>query len=215
MGTAEIKELRQRTGAGILDCKNALAACDGDIEAAIDHLRAKGQAAAAKKSARIAAEGLVHAYIHAGGKVGVLLEVNCETDFVAITDDFQSLVHDIAMHIAAANPLYVSRDDVSAVDVAHEREVQLARVKEEGKPDHIAERIVEGRMKKWFSQVCLLDQSFVKAEDKTVGDLVTEAVSRIGENIRVRRFVRYEVGEGLEKRSDDFANEVLSAAGLA
>ncbi|MBN2798745.1 MAG: translation elongation factor Ts [Deltaproteobacteria bacterium] len=205
-----IKELRSRTGAGILDCKTALAENGNDIEAAIDYLRAKGQAAAAKKSSRIAAEGLVHAYIHAGGRIGVLLEVNCETDFVANTDGFQDMVHDIAMHIAAANPDFVSKDEIDPAAMAHEREVQLERVKEEGKPAHIAEKIVEGRMSKWMQDVCLLEQPFIKDEDKTVGQMISEAVGRIGENIKVRRFVRYEVGEGLEKRSNDLAAEVAA-----
>lgn len=216
MGMAEIKQLRERTGAGILDCKKALGEADGDIEAAIDWLRTKGIANAAKKSGRIASEGLVHAYIHAGGKIGVLVEINCETDFVAINDNFKSLCNDIAMHIAATAPEYVTKEEIPEADIAKERKIQLARVIEEGKPEHIAERIVEGRMSKWFEDVVLLDQKFVKDDSKTVGGVVTDAVARIGENIKIRRFTRFVLGEGLQKRSsDDFASEVAAQAGLA
>jgi len=213
MSAADIKTLRQRTGAGILDCKKALVENEGDLDAAIDWLRAKGIANAAKKSTRIASEGVVSAYIHAGGKIGVLLEVNCETDFVAINDGFKELCHDIAMHIAAAAPEYVTKEEVSEAAVERERQVQLQRVMEEGKPEHIAERIVEGRMSKYFEEVCLLEQKFVKDDKKTVGEVVTDAVARIGENIRVRRFERFVLGEGLEKRSDDFAAEVAAQMG--
>jgi elongation factor Ts len=206
----DIKALRERTGAGILDCKKALVENDGDMEAAIDWLRKKGIASAAKKSSRIAAEGLVHAYIHAGGKIGVLIEVNCETDFVAKTEQFEELVHNIAMQIAAYGPLYVNVDEIPAADLAREREVQKARVIEEGKPEHIADKIVDGRISKWHKEVCLLDQVYFRDEEKTVGDLITDAVQTIGENIKVRRFVRWNLGEGLEKRSDDFVAEVMS-----
>ncbi len=206
----DIKALRERTGAGILDCKKALAENNDDMEAAIDWLRTKGIAAAAKKSSRIAAEGLVHAYIHAGGKIGVLVEVNCETDFVALTDGFKELVHNIAMQVAAHSPLYVSADDIPAEDIAREREVQKARVIEEGKPASIADKIVDGRITKWHKEVCLLDQDYFRDEDKTIRDLLTDAVGTIGENIKVRRFVRWTLGEGLEKRSDDFVAEVMS-----
>ncbi len=206
----DIKALRGRTGAGILDCKKALVENDGDMEAAIDWLRTKGIASAAKKSSRIAAEGLVHAYIHAGGKIGVLIEVNCETDFVAKTDNYKELVHNIAMQIAAYGPLYVSVEDIPAEDLAREREVQKARVIEEGKPAHIADKIVDGRIGKWHKEVCLLDQAYFRDEDKTIRDILTDAVQTIGENIKVRRFVRWNLGEGLEKRSDDFVAEVMS-----
>jgi elongation factor Ts len=206
----DIKALRERTGAGILDCKKALAENNDDMEAAIDWLRTKGIAAAAKKSSRIAAEGLVHAYIHAGGKIGVLIEVNCETDFVALTDGFKELVHNIAMQVAAHSPLYVSADDIPAEDIAREREVQKARVIEEGKPASIADKIVDGRITKWHKEVCLLDQDYFRDEDKTIRDLLTDAVGTIGENIKVRRFIRWNLGEGLEKRSDDFVAEVMS-----
>jgi elongation factor Ts len=217
MGMAEIKQLRQRTGAGILDCKKALTEADGNIDAAIDWLRAKGISNAAKRAHRAASEGVVTSYLHAGGKIGVLLEVNCETDFVAINEDFQKLTRDIAMHIAAAGPEYVQADDVPKDVIAKEREIQLARVIEEGKPAHIAERIVEGRMSKYFEEICLLQQKFVKDETgkKTVGDVLTEAVSRIGENIKVRRFSRYVLGEGLEKKVDDFVAEVAAQIGQA
>lgn len=215
MGMAEIKELRARTGAGILDCKKALAANSDNIDEAVDWLRAKGIAKAAKKASRAATEGLVHSYIHAGGKIGVLVELNCETDFVAKNEGFQDLVQDIAMHIAAAGPEYVSRDDVPADVVAKEKEVQIARVVEEGKPAHIAERIVEGRIGKFFEEICLLEQKFVKDDSKTVEQMLTDAVSRIGENLRVRRFARFVLGEGLEKKVDDFAAEVAATAGVA
>ncbi len=206
----DIKALRERTGAGILDCKKALAEAEGDMEAAVDWLRTKGIASAAKKSGRIAAEGLVHAYIHAGGKIGVLIEVNSETDFVAMTDGFKELVHNIAMQVAAHSPLYVSADDIPAEDIARERDVQRARVIEEGKPAAMADKIVDGRINKWHKEVCLLDQDYFRDEEKSVRDLLTDAVATIGENIKVRRFVRWNLGEGLEKRSDDFVAEVMS-----
>lgn len=214
MGANDIKTLRERTGAGVLDCKKALAESGGDIEKAIDWLRAKGIASAAKKAGRAATEGGVISYIHAGGKIGVLVEINCETDFVALTDDFQNLARDVAMHIAAAAPEFVDKEDVDADSIAREREIQKQRVMEEGKPEHIAEKIVEGRMGKYYEQVCLLEQKFVKDDAKTVREVLGEAVARIGENIRVRRFARFVLGEGLEKRKDDFASEVAAQAGL-
>ena len=209
---ADIKALRERTGAGILDCKKALAESDDNVDAAIDWLRAKGISKAAKKAGRAATEGLVESYIHAGGKIGVLLEINCETDFASRNVLFQTLVKDIAMHIAASSPEYVRREEIDAASAAHEREVQLARVLEEGKPAHIAEKIVEGRMSKWYEDVCLLEQKFVKDDSKTIQDVVTEAISVIGENIQVRRFARFVLGEGLEKKVDDFAAEVAAQA---
>ena len=214
MSLAQIKTLRQRTGAGMLDCKKALTENEGDIEEAIDWLRQKGITKAAKKAGRVATEGLVHSYIHAGGKIGVLVEVNAETDFVAKTERFQELVNDIAMHIAASAPEYVSKEEVPAEAIEREKAVQLARVIDEGKPAHIAERIVSGRMGKFYEDVCLLEQPFVKDDDKTVGQLVTDAVATIGENIKIRRFTRFVLGEGLEKRQDDFAAEVAAQAGL-
>lgn len=211
MSAKDIKELRSRTGAGVLDCKRALAESGGDLHKAVDWLRAKGAAKAAKKASRVATEGLVHAYIHAGGRIGVLIEVNCETDFVAMNQAFKGLVHDLAMHIAATGSEFVSREDVPAERVAREREVQTARVLEEGKPAQVAETIVEGRMGKFFQDICLLQQPFIKDDKKTVQQLLTEAIATIGENIRIRRFVRYELGEGLDKKQGDFAAEVAAA----
>jgi elongation factor Ts len=214
MSMNDIKELRERTGAGILDCKKALAEA-GNVEAAIDWLRSKGVAKAAKKSGRAATEGLVHAYIHGAGKIGVLVEINAETDFVARNDQFQQLVNDIALHIAAAGPDYVRKEDVPTDVVEKERAVQKALVLEEGKPENIADKIVDGRMSKFFQDICLLEQPFIKDDKKTVAQVLTDAVARIGENIQVRRFSRYVLGEGLEKREDDFAAEVAKTAGLA
>ncbi|AZR72372.1 translation elongation factor Ts [Anoxybacter fermentans] len=205
-----IKELRERTGAGILDCKKALTETDGDIEKAVEYLREKGMAAAAKKAGRIAAEGLVHSYIHLGGRIGVLVEVNCETDFVAKTDEFKELVNNIAMHIAAMKPEYVSREDVPEEVIAKEREILTAQARNEGKPEHIVEKMVEGRLEKFFAEKVLLDQPYIKDDSKTIKELVTENIARIGENIKIRRFVRYELGEGLEKREDNFVKEVMS-----
>jgi len=214
MSTAtNIKTLRERSGAGILDCKKALTEAGDDLDAAMDWLRAKGISSAAKKSSRIASEGLVGSYIHANGKIGVLLEINCETDFVALNDGFQGLVRDIAMHIAASAPEYVSREEVPGDVAEKERTVQLARTIEEGKPEHIAEKIVEGRMNKWFQDICLLEQKYVKDDEKTVEQIIQDSIATIGENIKIRRFSRYVLGEGLEKRSDDFAAEVAAQAG--
>lgn len=214
MGMSEIKELRQRTGAGILDCKKALVESGGDVEKAIDWLRSKGVAKAAKKSGRAATEGLVHAYVHGAGKIGVLVEVNAETDFVARNEQFQELVNDIALHIAAAGPEYVRAEDVPAAIVDKERAVQKQLVIEEGKPEHIADKIVDGRMSKFFQEMCLMEQPFIKDDKKTVSQVLTDAVARIGENIQVRRFSRFVLGEGLERRSDDFASEVAKTAGI-
>ena len=208
-----VKELRDRTGAGMMDCKKALAEVGGDIEKAVDSLRKKGIAAAAKKAGRIAAEGVVGSYIHAGGKIGVLVEVNCETDFVARTDDFQSLVKDIAMHVAAADPRFVEREEVTEQILDREREIYRDQALASGKPAEVVERIVTGKMEKFYSENVLLEQAFVKNTDKTVNQMVTEAVAKMGENIRVRRFARYQLGEGLEKRSDNFADEVAQQAG--
>ena len=203
-----IKELRERTGAGVMDCKRMLAETDGDIEKAVVELQKKGLAKAAKKAGRIAAEGLVHAYIHPGGRVGVLVEVNCETDFVAKNPDFAEFVEDVAMQIAAMSPRYVKAEDIPEADREAQREIFIAQAKESGKPDHIAEKMVEGRMKKWAKEVCLYDQAFIKNSDKTVDQLRTELVAKTGENIAVRRFVRYELGEGIEKKKQDLAAEV-------
>ena len=214
MSMAQIKELRTRTGAGMLDCKKALGEANGDLEAAVDWLRQKGIAKAAKKSGRVATEGLVHSYIHAGGKIGVLVEVNAETDFVAKNEKFQALCDNIAMHIAAAAPQYVAKDDVPDDAIEREKKVQIARVMEEGKPEHIAEKIVTGRMGKYYEDVCLLEQKYVIDDSVTVGQMLTQQVATIGENIKVRRFVRFVLGEGLEKKVDDFAAEVAAQAGL-
>lgn len=205
-----VKELRERTGAGIMDCKKALGETNGDVEKAIEYLREKGIAAAAKKSARIATEGLVHAYIHMGGRIGVLLEVNCETDFVAKTDDFKDLVNDIALHIAAMKPEYLGREEVPAGAIEKEREILTAQALNEGKPANIVEKMVTGRLEKFYAERVLLEQPFVKDDSKTIQQLVTEKVAKIGENIRIRRFVRFELGEGLEKKVDNFVEEVMS-----
>ena len=207
---ALVKELRERTGAGMMDCKKALAATEGDMDKAIDFLREKGLAAAAKKAGRIAAEGLVESYIHGGGRSGVLVEVNCETDFVAKTDAFKSLVKDIAMHIAAANPSYLRREEVPAAELEHEKMVLSEQARNEGKPEKIIEKMVTGRIEKYYKEVCLLEQPFVKDPDKTISDLITESIAKIGENIAIRRFTRYQLGEGIEKKQEDFAAEVMS-----
>jgi elongation factor Ts len=212
--SADIKTLRDRTGAGMLDCKKALTET-GDMEKAIDWLKAKGMAKAASKAGRLATEGTVASYIHAGGKIGVLVEVNCETDFASQTEKFQAFVKDVCMHIAAAAPEYVTRDQVPQDAFNREKGIQIARVMEEGKPQNIAEKIVEGRMGKWYEEVCLLDQKFVKDDTKTIAQLVQEAVAGIGENIQVRRFSRFVLGEGLEKKSTDFAAEVAATAARA
>ena len=207
--TAEqVKELRERAGAGIMDCKKILTEAEGNMDKAIELLKQKGMAKAAKKAGRIAAEGLVEAYIH-NGKYGALVEVNSETDFVANNPEFKQFVKDIAMHVAASAPQYVKREDVPASIVDAEKEAQKAKAVAEGKPEAIAERIVEGRMDKFFSEICLLDQPFVKDPDKTVGQLLTELISKIGENIVIRRFVRFERGEGIEKKEENFAEEVM------
>jgi elongation factor Ts len=206
----DVMALREATGAGMMDCKKAMVDADGDTEKATEILREKGLAAAAKRAGRVAAEGVVGSYIHMGGKIGVLLEVNCETDFVAKTDDFQNFVKDIAMQIAASNPLYVSENEVPEDVVAKEKEVLTAQAMNEGKPANIAEKMVAGRIKKYFKQICLLDQDFVKDTDKTVGQVQTELIAKLGENISIRRFTRYMMGEGLEKKEEDFASEVQS-----
>lgn len=207
-----VKELRERTGAGMMDCKKALVESAGDMEKAVDYLREKGLAAAAKKAGRVASEGLVEAYIHGGGRIGVLLEINCETDFVAKTEDFKALARDIAMQIAAANPSYVSREEVPEEVVSREREILRAQALNEGKPAHIVEKMIDGRLEKFYKETCLLDQDFIKDTDKTVQRLITEAIAKIGENISLRRFTRYHLGEGIEKKADDFASEVMAFA---
>lgn len=210
MGLNDIMALRNRTGVGITDCKVALEATGGDIEKAIEFLREKGIATAAKKAGRIAAEGLVDSYIHLGGKVGVLLEVNCETDFVARGDKFKALVHDIALQIAAAKPEYVSISDVPQEVIDKEKNIlkEQALNDPKPKPEHVIEKMVEGKIKKYYEENVLLEQKFVKNADITVSQLIAEATAAIGEKISVRRFVRYEVGEGIEKRKDNLADEI-------
>ncbi len=205
-----VKELRERTSAPMMQCKSALEEANGSIEDAIQLLRKKGLAAAAKKAGRTTAEGAVGSYIHAGGKIGVLVEVNCETDFVARTDEFQQLVKDVAMHVAASEPRYVRREEVTEADLEREREVYREQALRSGKPADVVDRIVSGKMEKFYAETVLLEQPFVKNPDQTVGEMIAEKVAKIGENIQVRRFERYKLGEGIEKKSDDFAAEVAA-----
>jgi len=211
----QIKDLRERTGAGMADCKKALTEVAGDMEKAIDYLRTKGLAKAAKKAGREATEGAVVSYIHGGGRIGVLVEVNCETDFVARNEDFQAFTRDVAMQIAAMNPQFVRKEELDDGLVAREREVLLAKAKESGKPDAVIQKMVDGQISKWAKEICLLDQGFVKNPDKTIEQLQQELIAKIGENIKIRRFARFELGEGLEKKKDDFAAEVAKAAGIS
>ena len=205
-----IRELRERTGAGMLDCKNALTEKEGDVEKAIELLREKGLASAAKKAGRIAAEGLCESYIHGGGRIGVLLEINCETDFVAKTDEFKSLAKDICMQIAASKPEFVRREEVPAEVVEKEQEIFTAQALNEGKPANVVEKMISGRIEKYYKEICLLEQPFIKNTDITIQELLVEQIARIGENINVRRFVRYELGEGLAKREENFVEEVMA-----
>jgi elongation factor Ts len=205
----QVKELREMTGAGIMDCKKVLVEVDGDIKKAVETLRERGIAKAAKKSGRIASEGLVEAYIH-NGKYGAMVEVNSETDFVSKNEEFRTFVRDVAMHIAASNPLYVSREEVPESVINSEKEIIKAQAMNEGKPEAIAEKMVEGRINKYLAEICLLDQPFVKDPDKTIGQLLTEKIATIGENIVIRRFVRFERGEGIEKKEENFAEEVMN-----
>lgn len=204
-----VKELREKTAAGMMDCKKALTETNGDMEKAVEYLREKGLSKAAKKSGRIASEGLVESYIH-GGRIGVLVEVNSETDFVAKNEEFQTFVKDIAMHIAAENPLYVKKDEVPEEVVEKERDFLTKQALAEGKPEKIVEKMVEGRISKYYNEICLLEQPFVKDPDKTVGELLNEKIAKIGENLNIRRFTRFEVGEGLEKKEENFAEEVAN-----
>jgi len=214
---AAVKQLREKTGAGMMECKNALVESGGDEEKAINILRERGLASAKKREGRIAAEGIVGSYIHMGGKVGVLVELNCETDFVARGEEFQQLVKDIAMHIAAAEPRYVTREEIPAGVLDQERDIARAQAKNDpkmaNKPDQVIEKVVEGRLNKFYEETVLVDQPFVKAPEKTVGELVTEKVSKTGERIAVRRFTRYKMGEGLERKNEDFGGEVASMLG--
>ncbi|MBQ3165703.1 MAG: translation elongation factor Ts [Clostridia bacterium] len=209
----DVKTLRERTGCGMMDCKNALVETNGDMEKAIDFLREKGMAKAAKKAGRIAAEGIVDSYIHMGGKIGVLLEINCETDFVARGDQFKELAHDICLHIAAANPQYLTKEEVPQDVLEREKAVLKAQALEEGKPAAIVEKMVEGRIKSFYDDNCLLNQKFVKDPAKTIEQLVVEATATIGEKIAIRRFVRFEMGEGLQKKSENLADEVAAQVG--
>jgi len=208
-----VKELREKTGAGMMDCKKALSEAEGDFTKAEELLRKKGLAAAAKKASRVASEGAVGSYVHMGGKIGVLVEVNCETDFVARNEAFQTLVKDVAMQIAASAPLYVRREEVPAEVVAKELEIAKAQAREQKKPDAIVEKIAQGKVDKYFKEVCLLEQPFVKDDKKSVQEMINEAVAKIGENIQVRRFSRFVLGEGLAKKSENLAEEVAKVTG--
>lgn len=212
-----VKSLREKTGAGMVDCKNALVEANGDEAAAIEILRKKGVATAGKKAGRVTAEGVVGSYIHMGGKVGVLVEINCESDFVARGDEFQQLVKDVAMHIAAADPRWATREEVPAGELESERNIYKEQLKADpknaNKPEDVLSKIVEGRLNKFYEENVLVDQPFVKDPSKTIGELVTEKVASIKENISIRRFTRYKMGEGIEKKADDFAAEVASMVG--
>lgn len=199
ISASAVKELRGKTGAGMMDCKKALGECSGDVQKAIDYLRQKGLAAAAKKADRIAADGAVGAYVHPGGKIGVLVEINCETDFVARTAEFQMLVKDIAMQIAAANPHYVRREEVSPEHLEKEKAIYRQQALETGKPEKVVDKIVDGKIERFYSEVCLLEQAFIKDPDKKVAAVINDAIARLGENVQVRRFTRYHLGEAVTK----------------
>jgi len=205
---AMVKELREKTAAGMLDCKKALVEKNGNMDEAVDFLREKGLAKAAKKAGRVAAEGIVTSYIHGGGRIGVLVEINSETDFVAKNPQFQEFGRDVAMQIAASNPQYVRREEVPQEDIDREREVLKAQALNEGKPEHIVDKMVVGRIEKYYKDVCLLEQTFIKNPDITIETLLKEKIATIGENLSIRRFSRYEVGEGIEKKEENFAEEV-------
>ena len=217
INAAAIKALREKTGAGMMECKKALVEAEGNEERGIEILRKRGLASAKKKEGRVATEGVVGSYIHMGGKVGVLVEVNCETDFVARGEEFQQLVKDIAMHIAAAEPRYVAREEIPESAIAKEREIARAQAKNDpknaNKPEQVIDKIVEGRLNKFYEEVVLADQPFIKDPAKTVGELVTDKIAKTGEKVTIRRFARYKMGEGLAKRDDDFGDEVAKLAG--
>ncbi|WP_425447466.1 translation elongation factor Ts [Dethiothermospora halolimnae] len=204
---AMVKDLRERTGAGMLDCKKMLEKTDGDIDKAVELLREKGLSKAEKKAGRVAAEGIVESYIH-GGRIGVLIEVNSETDFVAKNDEFKQFVKDMAMQVAAQNPKYVAKEDVPEEEINKEKEILKQQALNEGKPEHIVEKMVEGRIEKFYKEICLLEQEFIKDPDKVIKELLKDKIAKIGENLKIRRFVRFEVGEGLEKKEENFAEEV-------
>jgi elongation factor Ts len=214
ISAAMVKELREKTGAGMMDCKKALAETQGDFAKAEEWLRKKGITGAAKKAGRTAAEGLVGAYVH-NGKIGTLVEVNCETDFVARNEDFQALVRDLALHIAAANPIYVRREEVPPTVLDSEKEIERTKLREQKKPEAMIDKILTGKMEKYYETVCLVDQPFVKDDKKKVHEVVTEAIAKIGENIAIRRFARFQVGEGIEKKKEDLAAEVAKTLGEA
>ncbi len=212
-----IKSLREKTGVGMVDCKNALIEAGGDEEKAIELLRKRGLAAATKKAGRVAAEGIVDAYIHAGGKIGVLIEVNCETDFVARGADFRSFVHDLAMHVTAAEPRFIGKEDIPREVSEKEREIALEQArsdpKNQGKPESVLQKIIEGRLAKFYQEACLLEQPFVKDQNITIANLISQMIQKTGENIRVRRFTRYKMGEGIEKRASDIGADVRDLLG--
>ena len=209
---AMVKQLRDMTGAGMMDSKKALETTNGDMDKAVDFLREKGIASAAKKADRIASEGIIESYIH-GGRIGAIVEVNSETDFVSKNEEFREFVKDVAMQVVASNPKYVSREEVPAAEIEHEKHILREQALNEGKPENIVEKRVEGRINKYYQEVCLLDQPFIKDGDVTVGQLLTNLISKIGENMKIRRFVRFELGEGLEKREENFADEVAKQIG--
>jgi len=213
ISASDVKSLRERTGCGMMDCKAALTEANGNLDRAIEILRESGLAKAAKKAGRIASEGLIVSYIHGGGRIGVLVEVNSETDFVAKNEEFQEFTKDVAMHIAAASPAYVTREEVPADVVEKEAEILKAQAINEGKPEAIAEKMVAGRIEKFYKEICLLEQPFVKNPDISVGELLTEKIAKIGENLSIRRFARFERGEGLEKKESDFASEIQEILG--
>ena len=214
MVTAEmVKELREATGAGMMDCKKALTDANGDMTKAAELLRERGIAKAGKKAGRIAAEGVVDAYIHGDGRIGVLVEINTETDFAAKNEDFKAFVKDVAMQIAATRPEYVRREEVPAEQVEKEKEILKAQALNEGKPEKIIDKMVEGRIDKFYKEICLLEQPFIKDPDKTIQQILTEKIATIGENISIRRFVRFEKGEGIQKKEENFADEVMKQIG--
>jgi elongation factor Ts len=194
-----VKELREKTGAGMMDCKKALAETAGDVQKAVDYLRQKGLAGAAKKADRVATDGAIAAYVHPGGKIGALVEINCETDFVARTTEFQALLKDMAMQVAAANPRYVRREEIPEAELDKEKTIYRQQALESGKPEKIVDKIVEGKMERFYSEICLLEQSFIKDQDKKVSEIINDAIARLGENIQIRRFARYHLGEGVTK----------------
>ncbi len=212
---AMIKELRERTAAGMADCKKALVECGADMDKSIDYLRKKGLAKAAKAAGRVATEGLISTYIHGNGRIGVLLETNCETDFVAKNEDFLGFTREVSMQIAAMAPRFVHKDEVPADVIAREKSIRVEQAATSGKPAPVVEKMVDGQITKWLKEICLLDQPWVKDDKKSIADLQSELVAKLGENIKVRRFVRFEVGEGLEKKTTNFAEEVAKQAGLA